>query len=74
MFGMGANEILTFGIGIALIYFGILGLLIPLLVYRISINIAGMRETMDAMHGMIQDHIESERDRAANLDDLLPDM
>jgi len=43
----------------------------PLFVYRISVNVAGMRETIDAMHGMIKNHIEAERVRRANLDDIL---
>ena len=77
MFGMEVNETARLGIGIALILIGFLGLLMPLFVYRISVNVAGMRETIDAMHGMIKNHIEvnkeiieAERVRRANLDDL----
>ena len=70
MFGMEINETTRLGIGIAFILIGFLGLLIPLFVYRISINVAGMRETIDAMHGMIKNHIEAESVIHANLDDL----
>ena len=62
MFGMGVNEITTLGIGIGLIFIGFLGLLMPLFVYRISINVVRMRETIDAMHGMIANHIEVKRE------------
>ena len=78
MFGMEVNETARLGIGIALILIGFLGLLMPLFVYRISVNVAGMRETIDAMHGMIKNHIEvnkeiieAERVGRANLDDIL---
>ena len=77
MFGMEVNETVRLGIGIALILIGFLVLLIPLFVYRISINVAEMRKAIDAMHGMIKNHIEAnkeiieaERVRRANLDDL----
>ena len=29
----------------------------PYFVYRISINVADMRETLDAMHDMIENHL-----------------
>ena len=47
MFGMEINETVRLGMGIALIFIGILGLLVPLFIYRISINVAGMRKTLD---------------------------
>ena len=59
MFGMGVTELYTLGIGVGLIFIGILGLLIPYFIYRISVNVAGMRETIEAMHGMIKNHIET---------------
>jgi hypothetical protein len=71
MFGIEVNESVRLGIGIAIIFIGFLGLLVPLFVYRISINVAGMRKTIDAMHGMIKNHIEAESVIHANLDDLL---
>ena len=61
MFGMGVNEITTLGIGVALIFIGFLGLLIPLFIYRISINVAGMRKTLDAVHDMVKNHIDTNR-------------
>jgi hypothetical protein len=69
MFGMGVTELYTLGIGVGLVFIGILGLLIPYLVYRISINVAGMRETIEAMHVMIKNHIDS--DRIIELNDLV---
>ena len=54
MFGMEINEIARLGIGVALIFIGILGLLIPLFIYRISINVVGMRRTLEAMHDMFK--------------------
>ena len=36
---------------------------------RISINVAGMRETLEAMHGMIKDHIDA--DKIIELNDLV---
>jgi len=69
MFGMGVTELYTLGIGVGLIFIGILGLLIPYFVYRISINVAGMRETIEAMHGMIKKHIDA--DRIIELNDLV---
>ncbi len=58
MFGIEVNETARLGIGIAIIFIGFLGLLMPLFVYRISINVAGLRETIDAMHGIIKNHID----------------
>ena len=69
MFGMSVTELYTLGIGVGLIFIGILGLLIPCFVYRISINVAGMRETIEAMHGMIKDHIDA--DKIIELNDLV---
>ena len=69
MFGMEINETTRLGIGIAFIFFGFLGLLIPLFVYRISINVAGMRETIEAMHGMIKNHIDA--NKIIELNDLV---
>jgi len=69
MFGMEINEITRLGIGIAFILIGFLGLLIPLFVYRISINVAGMRETIEAMHGMIKNHIDA--NKIIELNDLV---
>ena len=69
MFGMGVTELYTLGIGVGLIFIGILGLLIPYFVYRISINVAGMRETIEAMHGMIKNHIDA--DKIIELNDLV---
>jgi hypothetical protein len=69
MFGMGETELYTLGVGVGLIFIGILGLLIPYFVYRISINVAGMRETIEAMHGMIKNHIDA--DRIIELNDLV---
>ena len=57
MFGMGTNEILYLGILIAVIVFGVLSLLMPYFVYRISVNVADMRETLDSMHDMVENHI-----------------
>jgi len=71
MFGIEVNETVRLGMGIAIIFIGFLGLLVPLFVYRISINVAGMRKTIDAMYGMIKNHIEAERVRGENIDDLL---
>ena len=77
MFGMEVNETVKLGIGIALILIGFLGLLVPLFVYQISFNVARMRETIDAMHGMIKNHIEANKEIneagrviRASLDDL----
>ena len=61
MFGMEINETTRLGIGIAIIFIGFLGLLMPLFAYRISSNVAGMRKTIDAMHGLIKDHIDANR-------------
>jgi hypothetical protein len=69
MFGMGVTELYTLGIGVGLIFIGILGLLIPYFIYRISINVAGMRETIEAMHGMIKNHIDA--DKIIELNDLV---
>ena len=69
MFGMEINETVRLGMGIALIFIGILGLLVPLFIYRISINVAGMRKTIDAMHGMIKNHIDA--NRIIELNDLV---
>jgi len=69
MFGMEINEITRLGIGIAFILIGFLSLLIPLFVYRISINVAGMRETIEAMHGMIKNHIDA--NKIIELNDLV---
>jgi hypothetical protein len=69
MFGMGVIELYTLGIGIGLIFIGILGLLIPYFIYRISINVAGMRETIEAMHGMIKNNIDA--DKIIELNDLV---
>ena len=69
MFGMEINETTRLGIGIAIIFVGFLGLLIPCFVYRISINVAGMRETIEAMHGLIKNHIDE--DRIIELNDLV---
>jgi len=66
---MEINEITRLGIGIAFILIGFLGLLIPLFVYRISINVAGMRETIEAMHGMIKNHIDA--NKIIELNDLV---
>jgi hypothetical protein len=59
MFGIEVNDTARLGIGIAIIFIGFLGLLMPLFVYRISINVAGMRKTIEAMHGMIKNHIDA---------------
>jgi hypothetical protein len=69
MFGMGLTELYTLGVGVGLIFIGFLGLLMPLFAYRISINIAGMRETLDAIHGMIKNHIDA--NRIIELNDLV---
>ena len=69
MFGMGVNEITTLGIGVALIFIGFLGLLIPLFIYRISINVAGMRRTLEAMHDMVKKHIDA--NKIIELNDLV---
>ncbi len=69
MFGMEISETTRLGIGIAFILIGFLGLLIPLFVYRISINVAGMRETIEAMHGMIKNHIDA--NKIIELNDLV---
>ena len=69
MFGMGVTELYTLGIGVGLIFIGILGLLIPYFIYRISINVAGMRETIEAMHGMIKNNIDA--DKIIELNDLV---
>jgi hypothetical protein len=69
MFGMGGTELYTLGIGVGLIFIGILGLLIPYFIYRISINVAGMRETIEAMHGLIKNHIDA--DKIIELNDLV---
>jgi hypothetical protein len=69
MFGIGGIELYTLGIGVGLIFIGILGLLIPYFIYRISINVAGMRETIEAMHGMIKNHIDA--DKIIELNDLV---
>jgi hypothetical protein len=69
MFGMGVTELYTLGIGVGLIFIGILGLLIPYFIYRISINVAGMRETIEAMHGLIKNHIDA--DKIIELNDLV---
>ena len=69
MFGMEINETFRLGIGIALILIGFLGLLIPLFIYRISINVAGMRKTIDAMHDMVKNHIDA--NRIIELNDLV---
>jgi hypothetical protein len=69
MFGMGGTELYTLGIGVGLIFIGILGLLIPYFIYRISINVAGMRKTIEAMHGMIKNHIDA--NRIIELNDLV---
>ena len=61
MFGIEVNETARLGIGIAIIFIGFLGLLMPLFVYRISINVAGMRKTIDAMHDMVKNHIDTNR-------------
>jgi hypothetical protein len=61
MFGMEINETVRLGMGIALIFIGILGLLVPLFIYRISINVAGMRKTLDAVHDMVKNHIDTNR-------------
>ena len=61
MFGMEINETVRLGIGITLILIGFLVLLIPLFIYRISINVAGMRKTIDAMHDMVKNHIDANR-------------
>ena len=61
MFGMGVNEITTLGIGVALIFIGFLGLLIPLFIYRISINVVGMRRTLEVMHDMVKNQIDGNR-------------
>ena len=63
------SELYTLGIGVGLIFIGILGLLIPYFIYRISINVAGMRETIEAMHGMIKNHIDA--DKIIELNDLV---
>ena len=70
MFGMEVNEPVRLGIGIALIFIGFLVLLMPLFVYRISVNVAGMRETIEAIHGMIKNHIEVNNE-IIELDDIL---
>lgn len=69
MFGMEINETFRLGIGIALILIGFLVLLIPLFIYRISINVAGMRKTIDAMHDMVKNHIDA--NRIIELNDLV---
>ncbi len=69
MFGMEINETFRLGIGIALILIGFLVLLIPLFIYRISINVAGMRMTIDAMHDMVKNHIDA--NRVIELNDLV---
>ncbi len=69
MFGMEINETVRLGIGIALILIGFLVLLIPLFIYRISINVAGMRKTIDAMHDMVKNHIDA--NRVIELNDLV---
>ncbi len=69
MFGMEINETVRLGIGIALILIGFLVLLIPLFIYRISINVAGMRKTIDAMHDMVKNHIDA--NRIIELNDLV---
>ena len=69
MFGIEVNESVRLGIGIAIIFIGFLGLLVPLFVYRISINVAGMRKTIDAMHDMVKNHIDT--NRIIELDDLV---
>ena len=61
MFGIEVNETARLGIGIAIIFIWFLGLLMTLFVYRISINVAGMRKTIDSMHGMIKNHIDANR-------------
>ena len=61
MFGIEVNETARLGIGIAIIFIGFLGLLMPLFVYRISINVAGMRKTLDAVHDMVKNHIDTNR-------------
>ena len=63
MFGMEVNETAKLGMGIALILIGFLVLLMPLFVYRISINVARMRETIDAMHGILKNHVEAKREK-----------
>ena len=69
MFGMEINETVRLGIGIALIVIGFLVLLIPLFIYRISINVAGMRKTIDAIHDMVKNHIDA--NRIIELNDLV---
>jgi hypothetical protein len=69
MFGMEINETVRLGIGIALILIGFLVLLIPLFIYRISINVAGMRKTIDAMYDMVKNHIDA--NRIIELNDLV---
>ena len=69
MFGMEINETVRLGIGIALIFIGILGLLVPLFIYRISINVAGMRKTLDVVHDMVKNHIDA--NKIIELNDLV---
>ena len=58
MFGMEISETVRLGMGIALIFIGFLGLIIPLFIYRISVNVAGMKKTMDAIYDMVKNHID----------------
>jgi hypothetical protein len=69
MFGMGIDEITRLGIGIALIFLGILGLLLPLFIYRISINVDRMRKTIDGLHDMVKNHIDA--NKIIELNDLV---
>ena len=57
MFGIGTNEILYLGILVAVIVFVILSILMPYFVYRISINVAMMREAIDSIHDMVKNRV-----------------
>ena len=69
MFGMEITETVRLGIGIALIFIGFLGLIIPLFIYRISVNVAGMKKTIDAMYDMVKNQIDE--NTIIELNDLL---
>ena len=58
MFGMEISETVRLGMGIALIFIGFLGLIIPLFIYRISVIVAGMKKTLDAIYEMVKNHID----------------
>ena len=58
MFGMEISETVRLGMGIALIFIGFLGLIIPLFIYRISVNVAGMKKTIDSIYDMVRNHID----------------